>query len=145
MSDTTTGSPSPRASALAMFPAPISPIRMAGQAYGARWPLRLVEEALLDQTRPLLGGDLDVARREKEDLVGDALHSAVERVGEPRCEVDQALREVRVAALEVEDDRNVVLELVRDLLGVVEARGDDEVDLDAAPPAVLHGDRKSVV
>src|SRR5436305_1539450 len=54
MSDTTTGSPSPRASALAMFPAPISPIRMAGQAYGARWPLRLVEEALLDQPLELL-------------------------------------------------------------------------------------------
>src|SRR5262245_16443842 len=32
--------------------------------------LRLVEEALLDQPRALLGRHLDVARREQEDLVG---------------------------------------------------------------------------
>ena len=84
-------------------------------------PSGLVEEALLDQPRALLGRDLDVARREHEDLVGDALHAAVERVGEAAGEVDQALGEVGVGALEVEDDRDRVLELVRDLLGVVEA------------------------
>ena len=101
---------------------------------GADKPLRLVEEALLDQPRALLGRDLDVARREQEHLVGDPLHAAVERVGEARGEVDQALGEVGVRALEVEDDRDRVLELVRDLLGVVEALGDDQVDLDV--PAV---------
>src|SRR6185436_10891172 len=46
-----------------------------------RRSLRLVEEALLDQPRALLRRYLDVARSEKEDLVGDALHAAVERVG----------------------------------------------------------------
>ena len=54
----------------------------------------LVEEALLDQPRALLGRDLDVARREQEDLVGDPLHAAVERVGQAGGEVDQALGEV---------------------------------------------------
>src|SRR5688572_20219680 len=89
MSATTTCSFQPRASAPAMFPAPMSPIFTAG----AYLRLRLVEEALLDQPRAFFRRDLDVARREKEDLVGDALHSAVERVGQARGEVDQALRE----------------------------------------------------
>ena len=51
----------------------------------------LVEKALFDQPRALLGGDLDVARGEHEDLVGDPLHAAVERVGKAAGEVDQAL------------------------------------------------------
>src|SRR4051794_608517 len=63
----------------------------------------LVEEALLDESRALLRRDLDVARREQEDLVGDLLHPAVERVGEPGGEVDEALGEVAVDALEVDD------------------------------------------
>src|SRR4051812_21343844 len=86
--------------------------------------LSLVEEAAaLEQARPLLGRDLNVSRREQEDLVGDPLHAAVECVGEAAGEVDQALREILVGALEVEDDRDRLLELVRDLLRVVEAAG----------------------
>ena len=71
---------------------------------------------------------LDVARREEEDLVGDPLHAAVERVGEAAREVDQPLRELLVGALEVEDHRDAVLEPVGDLLRVVEAARQDEVD-----------------
>ena len=77
-----------------MLPAPIRPIFMRLQTRASRAAsgrLALVEEALLDQPRALLGGDLDVARREHEDLVGDPLHAAVERVRQPGSEVDQAL------------------------------------------------------
>src|SRR3954453_2216332 len=121
-----------------MLPAPIRPIRMrarriwvapAGPGSG------LVEEALLYETGALLRGDLDVARREQEDLVGDPLHAAVERVGEARGEVDETLRELRVRALEIEDHRHGVLELVRHLLGVVEALRYDQVHLHAAAAA----------
>src|ERR1700712_4808337 len=42
----------------------------------------LVEELALEVARAILRGELDIARREQEDLVGDALHAAVERVGE---------------------------------------------------------------
>ncbi len=71
-----------------------------------------------------LGRHLDVARREQEDLVGHPLHAAVEGVGEPAAEIDQALRELGVGALQVDDHRDVDLELVGDLLGVVEVLGD---------------------
>src|SRR5437588_966185 len=99
--------------------------------------LRLVEEAAaLEQACPLLGGDLDVSRREQEDFVRDALHAPVQGVREPAREVDQPLRELLVGALEVEDNRDPVLELVRDLLGVVEASRQDEVDADGAWAAV---------
>src|SRR5687767_16036822 len=101
--------------------------------------LRLVEEAAaLEQAGPLLRRDLDVLRRQQEHLVGDALHPAVERIRQPAGEVDQTLRELRVGALEVEDDRDRVLELVRDLLRVVEAPREDEVDPDGGrePTAV---------
>src|SRR5439155_26087120 len=83
--------------------------------------LRLVEEAALEQPRALLRGDFHVSGRQQEDLVRHPLHAAVERVGEPAREVDQPLRELLVGALEIEDHRDRVLELVRDLLGVVEA------------------------
>src|SRR5450759_5008280 len=92
----------------------------------------LIEEALLDQPRSLLGGDLDGAGGEHEDLVGDALHAPVERVGEARGEVDEALCEVGVRALEVEDHGDPVLELVGDLLGVGEGLGHHDV-----PPHVV--------
>src|SRR5919198_6715680 len=82
----------------------------------------LVEEAAaLEQLRALLGRHLDVSRREEENLVGDSLHAAVERVRESAREIDQPLRQILIRALEVEDDRDRVLELVRDLLRVVEA------------------------
>src|SRR5690242_18565047 len=90
--------------------------------------LRLVEEATaLEEPCALLGRHLDVSRRKEEDLVSDPLHASVERVREAAAEVDQALREVGVRALEVEDDRRAFLELVGDLLRVVEAPRDDEV------------------
>src|SRR5919108_2995697 len=55
-------------------------------------PLRLVEEAAaLEQACSLLGGDLDVARRQQEHLVRHALHGAVHRVRQPAREVDQPL------------------------------------------------------
>src|SRR5688572_19090367 len=118
----------PRARAADMLPAPTRP------TITARGPSTLVEEALFEQARPLLCRHLDVARREEEDLVGNALHAAVERVGEAAREVDQALGEVRVGALEVEDHRDRVLELVGDLLGVVEVLRHHEVDADAVRP-----------
>src|SRR5215467_8750848 len=90
--------------------------------------LCLVEEAPLEHPRPVLGRELDVRRGEEEDLVGDPLHAAVERVREAAREVDQPLRELLVGALEVEDDRDRLLELVGDLLRVVEAPRDHEVD-----------------
>src|SRR5215208_1159217 len=66
-SATSTGSPMPRASADAMLPAPIRPIFIAPRLYrrAADAILRLVEEALLDQPRALLGRHLDVAWREE--------------------------------------------------------------------------------
>src|SRR3954451_1552565 len=130
LSAASTGSPQPRAIARAMFPAPISPIRTVGTLGPPAAGLALVEEALLDQFGALLGRDLDVARREEEHLVGDPLHAAVERVGEAAGEVDQPLGEVGVRALEVQDHRDPVLELVRDVLRVVEGLGDDEVHAD---------------
>src|ERR671936_562954 len=75
-------------------------------------PLRLVEErAALEQPRTLFRRHLDVPRRQQEDLVRNALHAAVERVREAAREIDQALREFLVGALEVQDHRDRVLEL----------------------------------
>src|SRR5262245_29322916 len=89
----------------------------------------LVEEAAaLEQARTLLRRHFDVTGRQQEDLVRDALHSAVERVREAAGEVDQPLREILVGALQVEDHRDRFLELVGDLLSVVEAARDYEVD-----------------
>src|SRR5581483_8984602 len=97
--------------------------------------LRLVEErAALEHAGALLGGDLDIARGEQEDLVGDALHAAVERVGQSAGEVDEPLGELLVGALEVENDRHTLLEPVGDLLRVVEAAREDEVDANGAGP-----------
>src|SRR5438105_14683414 len=87
----------------------------------------LVEEAALDQPLAFLCRDLHVSRREQEDLVGDPLHPAVERVGEAAGEVDQALGELLVGPLQVQDHRHRVLEAVGDLLGVVEAARDHEM------------------
>src|SRR5436190_6732369 len=121
----------PRASALAIFPAPISPT-ITGCAVAARDPASrtrsaLVEEALLEQPGPLFRGDLDVPRSEQKHLVGDSLHASIERVGEPARKVDEPLGEVGVGALEVEDHRDRVLELVGDLLSVVEVLGHHQV------------------
>ena len=61
----------------------------------------LVEEALLDELRALLRRDLDVARREHEDAVRDALHAAVEGVGQAAREVDQPPLQLVLGDLEV--------------------------------------------
>jgi hypothetical protein len=68
--------------------------------------------------------------RQQEDLVRDPLHAPAERVREAAREVDQALRELGIGALEVHDHRHGVLELVGDRLGVVEPLRHDEVHLD---------------
>src|SRR3954471_18375833 len=105
---------------------PIAPSSASTLAF-----LRLVEEsAPLEHAGALLRGDLDVPRGEQEHLVRHALHAAVQRVGEAAREVDQPLRQLGVRALEVEDDRDRLLELVRDLLRVVEAPGQHEMHLD---------------
>ena len=65
-------------------PAPERGFRPLGEhphgnlALWASVALGLVEEALFDEAGALFGAHLDVARREQEDLVGDALHPAVE-------------------------------------------------------------------
>src|SRR5262249_24800880 len=64
--------------------------------------LGLVEEAALEHPGAILGRQLDVARSEEEDLVGNPLHPALERIREPAREVDQTLRQLRVGRLEVE-------------------------------------------
>ena len=74
-------------------------------------------------------------RREQEHLVGDPLHATVQRVGQPAREVDQPLGQIGVGALEVEDHRDRVLELVGDVLHVVEVLGGDEVDADVPAAA----------
>src|SRR6476659_11325150 len=98
-----------------MLPLPMNPSCTA-----ARKGLGLVEEAALHQTSTLLGGEMHVARSEQESLVGDALHAAVERVGQSAGEVDQALGHVGVGLLQVEDHRDLILELVSDLLRLIE-------------------------
>src|SRR5687768_7576893 len=131
LSDARTGSPHPRASAPAMFPAPMNPTCMRPESLG------LVEEALLDERGALLGGDLDVARGEQEHLVGDPLHAPVQRVRQPRHEVDEAHGQVGVRALQVDDHRDRLFELVGDVLGVVERLGYDEMHADL--PAAVGG------
>ena len=111
-------------------PAPMKPTCMAAGRESQDW----LKKPFSISARALLRGDLDVARREQEHLVGDPLHAAVERVGEAGGEVDQALGEVGVGALQVDDHRDRVLELVRDVLGVVERLGDHEMHADVSPP-----------
>src|SRR6476620_540503 len=109
-----------------MLPAPMRPSTTVSA---------LVEEALLDELRALLRRDLDVARREHEDAVGDPLHAAVERVGQATGEVDEPPLELVLGRVQVQHDRDPVLEAVGDLLRVVEALGDHEVD--AHPAAAV--------
>src|SRR5512146_2306246 len=79
------------------------PIQARFAPNGASPVLRLVEEAALEHSRAILRRQLHVARREEEDLVGDALHASVERVRQAAREVDQPLAELRDGGLEVED------------------------------------------
>src|SRR5215470_16052539 len=79
--------------------------------------LRLVEEApALEQLCSLFGGDFDVPGCQEKNLVGDALHAAVERVRQPAGEVDETLRQLGVGALQIGDDGHSLLETVGDLL-----------------------------
>src|SRR5947199_293906 len=96
----------------------------------------LVEEPLFEQPCALFRRDLDVARGEQEHLVGDPLHPAVECVGQAAREVDQALGQVVVGVLQVQDHGNRVLELVGNVLDLVEVLGRHEMDAIGATPAV---------
>src|SRR5207244_1115276 len=102
----------------------------AKSASSPRWTAKRTTTARTGErsSGPSGGPDLGVSRREQEHLVRDALHAPVERVREPAGEVDQPLRQLLVGALQIEDDRDAVLELVRDLLRVVEAPRQDEMD-----------------
>ena len=124
-----------------MLPAPMSPICMV---VSMKEPLPRARRGRRDRghdwlkkpfsmsSARLLRADLHVARGEHEDLAGDPLHAAVQRVREAAGEVDEALGELGVGALEVQHDRDRLLELVGDLLGVVEGLRDDEVHADVA-------------
>src|SRR5450830_259384 len=90
--------------------------------------LELVEEAFLAHPLAVFRRDLDVRRRQEEHHLLDPLDSAIESVSEPAHKVDQALCELAVDALQVNDHGRVVLELRPDLLGVVEALGFDDVN-----------------
>src|SRR5712692_7944333 len=107
-----------------------APIRIVFAPDGAAPTfLGLVKEpSAFEPAGALLCAHFHVSRRQQEHLVGDALHAAVERVRETARKVDQPLRQIRVGALQVEDDWNRLLELVRNLLRVVEASRHDEVD-----------------
>src|SRR4051794_23503764 len=75
----------------------------------------LVEEAALDDACLVLGSDVDVGRREQEDLVGHPLDAPTQTEDQPSREVDQPLG-VAVAHLgEVHDDRRAVAEVLADL------------------------------
>src|SRR6266536_5644332 len=89
----------------------------------------LVEEAPLLEPASLLGRDLDVSGGQQEHLLRHALDAPVQPKRETGGEVDQALRRLGLHGLQVHDHGDVGLELLADLLGVVEARGLDEVDL----------------
>src|SRR6266542_4159782 len=90
---------------------------------------RLIEEAALLEPTSLLGRDFDVSRGQQEHLLCHWLDASVEAEREAGGEVDQALRRLWLHGLEVHDHRDVGLELVADLLGVVEARRLYDVDL----------------
>src|SRR6266511_311236 len=66
---------------------------------------------------------------QEDRLLCHWLDASVEAEREAGGEVDQALRRLWLHGLEVHDHRDVGLELVADLLGVVEARRLDDVDL----------------
>src|SRR6266498_1259923 len=89
----------------------------------------LVKEAPLLEPAPLLGGDFDVSWGQEKDLLGHTLDAPVQPEREASREVDQALGRLGLHGLQVHDHGDVSLELLADLLGVVEARGLDEVDL----------------
>src|SRR5438270_2889191 len=91
-----------------------------------RATLRAVEAPLLE-TALLLGRDLDIGGRQQEDLIGNPLHLAPQAIGEAAGEVDQPAGQVAVDRLQVDDHGLVGFELVPDLLGVVEARGSDDM------------------
>src|SRR4029077_20322569 len=87
---------------IAMSASSSSSVSMRG-GYATRGGSGLVEEAGVEVARLILGRQFDVLGREQEDLVGDALHPPLERVGEPRGEVDQALREPGLDRLQIDD------------------------------------------
>src|SRR5919112_1616980 len=90
-------------------------------------PLELIEERPLGDALALLRAHLDVARGKQEDPVGDRLDVAVERVCQARAEVHHPAAEVAVDILEVQAHRLLALEAIREVLGVVETGGLEDV------------------
>src|SRR5215213_3319250 len=88
--------------------------------------LKLVEERPFGEPLALFGRDLDVARGQKEDPVGDALYLAVQSVGQPGAEIHHPAPKLLVGLLEVQDHGLLALEAVGQSLGVVEARRDHD-------------------
>src|SRR5215212_5164519 len=88
----------------------------------------LVEERSFGDTLALLRANLDIARREEEDPVGNRLDVAVQRVGQARAEVDHPAAQIAVDVLEVQDHRLLALEPVGEILGVVEAGGFEDAN-----------------
>src|SRR6478735_10745345 len=64
----------------------------------------------------LVGGDLDVSRRQEEHLGGDALDRAVEPEDQTGREVDETLGVGVVNVTEVNDDRHLIAEPFADVL-----------------------------
>src|SRR5207244_8750700 len=81
--------------------------------------LELVVEGARPQALPLLGGNLDVGRREQVHAVGDGLDLPTETEDEPGREVHQASRRRVFRGLEVHDHRDPGPELVPQIAGVV--------------------------
>ena len=73
--------------------------------------LELVEEPLLDEALLLLGRHFDIPGGEEKHFVGYALDATLQSVRESAREVDEPLGKLVVASLEVEDHRDVALEL----------------------------------
>jgi hypothetical protein len=65
---------------------------------------------------PFVGGDLHIGWGEKQHLVGDLLHAPVQRVGSAAAEVDQPPGQLAIDALQVDDHRLILPEMIGDLL-----------------------------
>src|SRR5437763_11462040 len=89
---------------------------------GSLWSA-LVEETALRDPGLVLGGDLNVGRREQEDPVGHPLHRTPQAERESRREVHQTLG-VRLRHLgEIHDHRYAVTEVLTDRTCLVIRRG----------------------
>ena len=65
-------------------------------------------------------------------------------IGKAGCEVNQPLRKFVVRRLKIENHRDLALELVRHLLGIVEVPRDNQVDLNIIIVIVVHGTQDTI-